>query len=111
VPGTFVVNTGAMLARYSNDRFRATPHRVINRNDQSRYACPFFLGPNHDVVVEPVPSCVGPDNPPKYEPTTYGAFTRHLLTLNFAHRRPGGSGEKLSLNQALRRAFPKRRRG
>ena len=33
VPGTFVVNTGAMLARYSNDRFRATPHRVINRND------------------------------------------------------------------------------
>src|SRR5437667_358434 len=46
VPGTFVVNTGAMLARYSNDRFRATPHRVINRNDHSRYACPFFLGPN-----------------------------------------------------------------
>jgi isopenicillin N synthase-like dioxygenase len=93
VPGTFVVNTGAMLARYSNDRFRATPHRVINRNDRSRYACPFFLGPNHDVVVEPVPSCVGRDNPPKYEPTTYGAFTQHLLTLNFAHRQAGGSGE------------------
>src|SRR5438034_1110351 len=83
----------AMLARYSNDRFRATPHRVINRNDRSRYACPFFLGPNHDVVVEPVPSCVGPDNPPRYEPTTYGAFTQHLLTLNFAHRQAGGSGE------------------
>ena len=93
VPGTFVVNTGAMLARYSNDRFRATPHRVINRNDRSRYACPFFLGPNHDVVVEPVPSCVGPDNPPRYEPTTYGAFTQRLLTLNFAHRQAGGSGE------------------
>ena len=96
VPGTFVVNTGAMLARYSNDRFRATPHRVINRNDRSRYACPFFLGPNHDVVVVPVPTCVGPDNPPKYEPTTYGDFTERLLTLNFAHRRaelsrPNGS--------------------
>jgi isopenicillin N synthase-like dioxygenase len=36
LPGTFVVNTGAMLARYSNDRFKATPHRVINRNDRSR---------------------------------------------------------------------------
>jgi isopenicillin N synthase-like dioxygenase len=93
VPGTFVVNTGAMLARYSNDRFRATPHRVINRNDASRYAIPFFLGPNHDSLVEPVPTCVGPDNPPRYEPTTYGAFTQHLLTLNFAHRRAGGSGE------------------
>lgn len=70
VPGTFVVNTGAMLARYPNDRFRATPHRVVNRNGASRYAIPFFLGPNHDVVVAPVPSCVGPDNPPRYEPTT-----------------------------------------
>jgi isopenicillin N synthase-like dioxygenase len=86
VPGTFVVNTGAMLARYSNDRFKATPHRVINRNDTSRYAIPFFLGPNHDALVECVPSCVGPDNPPRYEPTTYGAFSSRLLTLNFAHR-------------------------
>ena len=55
--------------------FRATPHRVINRNGASRYAIPFFLGPNHDSVVDCVPTCVGPDNPPHYEPTTYGAFT------------------------------------
>ncbi|HEX3537936.1 MAG TPA: 2-oxoglutarate and iron-dependent oxygenase domain-containing protein, partial [Stellaceae bacterium] len=87
IPGTFVVNTGAMLGRYSNDRFKPTPHRVINRNDRSRYAIPFFLGPNHDSLVEPVPTCVGPDNPPRYEPTTYGEFTANLLTLNFAHRR------------------------
>ncbi len=92
-PGTFVVNTGAMLARYSNDRFRATPHRVINRNDASRYAIPFFLGPNHDSIVECVPTCVGPENPPHYEPTSYGAFSQRLLTLNFAHRRADGSGE------------------
>jgi len=87
VPGTFVVNTGAMLARYSNDRFKATPHRVVNRNDRSRYAIPFFLGPNHDALIDCVPTCTGPDNPPRYEPTTYGAFTERLLTLNFAHRR------------------------
>jgi isopenicillin N synthase-like dioxygenase len=93
VPRTFVVNTGAMLARYSNDRFRATPHRVINRNDRSRYAIPFFLGPNHDCVVSCVPSCVGPDNPPKYEPITPGDFNERLLTLNFAHRRTSGDGE------------------
>ena len=93
VPGTFVVNTGAMLARYSNDRFRATPHRVINRNGASRYAIPFFLGPNHDSIVDCVPTCVAPDNPPRYEPITYGAFTQCLLTLNFAHRRAGGDGE------------------
>jgi isopenicillin N synthase-like dioxygenase len=93
VPGTFVVNTGAMLARYSNDRFQATPHRLINRNGASRYAIPFFLGPNHDAIVDCVPTCVGPDNPPRYEPTTYGAFSQRLLTLNFAHRRAEGGGE------------------
>jgi isopenicillin N synthase-like dioxygenase len=80
-----------MLARYSNDRFRATPHRVVNRNGASRYAIPFFLGPNHDVVVQPVPTCIGPDNPPHYEPTSYGDFTERLLSLNFAHRRAESS--------------------
>ena len=39
----------------------------------------------------PVPTCIGPDNPPHYEPTTYGDFTERLLTLNFAHRRAEGS--------------------
>jgi isopenicillin N synthase-like dioxygenase len=92
VPGTFVVNTGAMLGRYSNDRFKPTPHRVINRNDRSRYAIPFFLGPSHDALIAPVPTCVSADNPPRYEPTTYGAFSSRLLTLNFAHRRPADSG-------------------
>jgi isopenicillin N synthase-like dioxygenase len=70
-----------------------TPHRIINRNGASRYAIPFFLAPNHDAVVDCVPTCVGPDNPPHYEPTTYGSFTQRLLTLNFAHRRSAGSGE------------------
>src|SRR5215472_14939328 len=62
----------------------------------SRYAIPFFLGPNHDSVVDCVPTCVGPDNPPHYEPTTYGAFTQRLLTLNFAHRRADGASEYAS---------------
>src|SRR6202795_1753845 len=61
VPGTFVVNTGAMLGRYSNDRFKPTPHRVINRNDRSRYAIPFFLGPSHDALIAPVPTCISAD--------------------------------------------------
>ncbi|HEX3862063.1 MAG TPA: 2OG-Fe(II) oxygenase family protein [Stellaceae bacterium] len=93
IPGTFVVNTGAMLGRYSNDRFRPTPHRVVNRNDQSRYAIPFFLGPNHDAEIACVPTCVTADNPARYEPTTYGAFSSRLLTLNFAHRRGVGASE------------------
>jgi isopenicillin N synthase-like dioxygenase len=90
VPGTFVVNTGAMLARYSNDRFRATPHRVINRNRTSRYAIPFFSG---QTTIRSSTACRVASVPPHYEPTTDGAFTQRLLTLNFAHRRLEGGGE------------------
>ena len=46
VPNTFVVNTGEMLGRYSNDRYIATPHRVINDNNTLRHAIPFFSDPD-----------------------------------------------------------------
>jgi isopenicillin N synthase-like dioxygenase len=54
---------------------------VINRNGAPRYAISFFLGPNHDWIVGCVPTCIGPANPPRYEPTTSGGFTQRLLTL------------------------------
>jgi isopenicillin N synthase-like dioxygenase len=91
VAGTFVVNTGAMLEHYSNDQSRAAPHRVINRSDASRCANPFFR-PNYDAKVEPAPTCVCPSNLPRYGPTTYGASSERLLTLNFAHRAALGGG-------------------
>ena len=87
VRGSFVVNTGEMLTRYSNDRFIATPHRVINANNDLRHAIPFFCGPSLDAVIRPVPSCVGPDNPPRYEPLLFADHRRKLNLTNFDHRR------------------------
>lgn len=86
VPGTFVVNTGEMLAHYSNDRFVPTPHRVINRNAEKRHAMPFFYGPNRHKVISCVPTCVSQDNPARYAPST--SFERNAIKdkLNFPHR-------------------------
>ena len=61
-----------MRARYSNDRFRA-PHRVINRDDRSRYTCP-YLGPSHDALVESVPTCVGAGGSGEYGEKAKGAL-------------------------------------
>jgi isopenicillin N synthase-like dioxygenase len=86
-PGTFVVNTGAMLARYSNDRFKATNAPGRQSHDKSRYAIPFFLGPNHDAVVDARPDLHRPPTPPRYEANHLRRFHERLLTLNFALRR------------------------
>jgi isopenicillin N synthase-like dioxygenase len=87
VPNTFVVNTGEMLGRYSNDRYIATPHRVINDSKLLRHAIPFFFGPGLDAIVEPVATCVTADNPAKYEPLLYADHRRKLNITNFDHRR------------------------
>jgi isopenicillin N synthase-like dioxygenase len=86
LPGSFVVNTGEMLAHYSNDRFVPTPHRVINRNPHKRHAMPFFYGPNRHRVISCVPNCVSESNPARYAPST--SFERNAIKdkMNFPHR-------------------------
>jgi hypothetical protein len=51
-------------------------HKEIVRPTPLRRSAP--PGPNDDSVVAPVPSCVGPNNPSHYEPTTFGGFTQRL---------------------------------
>jgi isopenicillin N synthase-like dioxygenase len=76
IPDAFVVNGGQLLQRWTNDRFLATAHRAINRSGGERYALAFFCDANIDWPIAAVPTCVGPDRPPKY-PTTY--YTDYMV--------------------------------
>lgn len=86
LPGSYLVNTGDTLNRWTNGRFLSTPHRASNNSNRERYAMPFFYDPNTDTVIECLPTCQGPDNPPKYPPQTYGEFYAWFIRKNYAHQ-------------------------
>jgi isopenicillin N synthase-like dioxygenase len=83
IPGSFAVNSGDMLHRWSNGRLKSTPHRVLPSKGRDRYAIPFFLGPNFDQLIECLPSCAGPANPPRWEPIRYGDWTTYWNDANY----------------------------
>jgi isopenicillin N synthase-like dioxygenase len=53
IEGSLVVNVGDLLARWSNDRFRSTLHRVINKSGHERYSIATFYDPTYGAVVDP----------------------------------------------------------
>ena len=83
VPGAFVINLGDQMARWTNDVFRATPHRVVNRTGEERYSMPFFFDPNWHAEIECLESCQSRDNPARYEPVQAGPYLLSRLTDTF----------------------------
>jgi isopenicillin N synthase-like dioxygenase len=83
IPGSFVINAGDMCRRWTNDRFLSTQHLAINLTDRHRYSTPFFYTPHIDWPIACLPTCCGPDNPPKYPPTTYGEYRVWWLNSNY----------------------------
>lgn len=70
-PNSLIVNSGEFLRQWSNDQCLSTRHFVTNTTNEDRYSVPFFFTPNSDYCMECLPSCCGPDNPPKYPPFFY----------------------------------------
>jgi isopenicillin N synthase-like dioxygenase len=81
VPGAFVINIGDLMARWTNDRWHSTLHRVVDPADPSeararRQSMPFFQNANWSAEISCLPTCLPPDGRPKYEPVLAGP---HLM--------------------------------
>jgi len=74
VPGAFVINTGDMMQVWSNDIYQAAVHRVLAMQQADRYSIPFFFNPSAATIVEPLPSVVSRQRPPRYAPIQWSEF-------------------------------------
>ncbi len=87
IEGSFVVNIGDMMARWTNDLFTSTYHRVINTSGRDRYSMPFFFDPDFNADLTALATCVGPDRPAKYPPTTGGQYLLDRINATFDYHR------------------------
>jgi len=83
VPDSYAVNAGDMMHRWTNGRFKSTPHRALPPVGRDRYAIPFFLGPHIDTVIACLPTCRTPDTPPLFSPITYEDYLRWWYDANY----------------------------
>ena len=79
VPGAFIVNIGDLLARWTNDRWLSTLHRVVNpagddAKRSRRLSLGYFQEINPEAEVSALPGTADPANPAKYPPITAGAL-------------------------------------
>jgi isopenicillin N synthase-like dioxygenase len=86
--GALLVNLGDLMARWTNERWRSTLHRVVpvlstDERPHRRRSIPFFHEGNFDAYVECLPTCTSADNPPRYPPITGG---QHVFEKAIASR-------------------------
>ncbi|WP_340600947.1 isopenicillin N synthase family dioxygenase [Acinetobacter sp. HZNU-JH01] len=86
IPDTYVINIGDMMARWSNDTYKSTPHRVSSPKGKQRFSFPFFIQPSPHTVIQCLPNCFSHSNPAKYSPITSMEYLQSRFSATYKHR-------------------------
>ncbi|KRW98966.1 hypothetical protein PPERSA_11567 [Pseudocohnilembus persalinus] len=78
IEDAFIVNIGDLLQRWTNNKFKSTLHRVVNKTGQERYSLPYFYEPNFDSKIEVLEQFIDENNPCLFPPIISG---EHLLDM------------------------------
>jgi len=79
VENGYVVNIGDLLARWTNDRWTSTLHRVVvpdddNYRKRDRISIPFFFQPSYTAEIKTIPTTVRGDKKSSYESVISGEW-------------------------------------
>ncbi|MBX6387992.1 MAG: isopenicillin N synthase family oxygenase [Frankia sp.] len=90
-PGSLLVNLGDLLAQWTNDRWASTVHRVVLPVPRAgeparRRSIAFFHDGNYDALIECLPTCTSPDDPPRYPPVVAGEHLAAKFAAPRLHR-------------------------
>lgn len=86
VPGAFILNIGDVFARWTNDEFNSTPHRVVNPSSRrDRYSVAYFFDPNLHTMIDCLPR-FRVDRPARYEPVRFVDYFTTRLDANYERR-------------------------
>jgi isopenicillin N synthase-like dioxygenase len=94
IRGSYVINIGELMKRWTNGRYKATVHRVVHLQDRSRYSMPLFCNPNFRTTVDPRDLGIS-DAEAKYEPVMSGEF---LMSRFKATRKLWGAEDKQTIS-------------
>jgi len=108
IEGTFIVNVGDLMEGWTNGRFKATQHRVVNLG-RERYSMPMFFAVNYDTVVEPLPQFVTPERPAGYTRIIAGEHLAGFSIQDTKHLRKRVLSGELKINFPLHSENPFKR--
>ncbi len=85
VKDAFIINIGDLMARWTNDRWVSTLHRVVNPGTEQggtnrRQSMAFFHNTNHDAEIECIPTCLEAREKPRYGPVQAGRYLIERFT-------------------------------
>ena len=86
IDGTLVINVADLLARWTNDRYASTPHRVINRSGRERLSIATFHDPDYQAVVDPR-DLGTPEAACRYAPILAGDHIVGRIERSFGYRK------------------------